>query len=126
MFARYPKIINYYRALPILYTVKRRAEVAPGVGKESDWIFITRDGSESIYPGLIQELDKSYEEFRIAAEAKLADVEERLAEVLRIATESAVPPDQASAKTVDLNIPPTPHRSQATRLSGKGTGADAC
>jgi hypothetical protein len=34
MFSRYPKLLTYYQALPIIYGAKRRAEVAPAVGKE--------------------------------------------------------------------------------------------
>lgn len=101
MFSRYPKIINLYRALPILYTAKRRAEVAPGVGKESDWLLITRDGWSFIQPEVIAELDKAYGEFEVATTAKLAEVEERIAATFR-AVASKTPQDLA--KNVDLDL----------------------
>jgi hypothetical protein len=78
MASRYPRVVNYYRALPILYAAKRRAEVAPGVGKESDWILITRDGWHFIYPNIIAELGTAYDDIEKTSQQKFTDLEERL------------------------------------------------
>jgi hypothetical protein len=98
MVARYPKIITYFRALPILYTPKRRAEVAPGVGKDADWILITRDGWQFIHPSLIAELGIAYEELQEMTQAKLTEVESRLEMVI----------NKAAEKEKQLQVPPIP------------------
>jgi 20S proteasome alpha/beta subunit len=98
MFARYPKIINFYRALPILYTAKRRAEVAPGVGKDSDWIIVTRDGWSFVEPEVIAELDTAYSELESTTMDKLADVEKRIEKHFK----AKIP--QEPAKNVDIDL----------------------
>jgi len=117
MVSRYPKIVNYYKALPILYTAKRRAEVAPGVGKESDWLLITRDGAQFIYSGLIDELEKAYDEFQTATQAKLTEVEARLAKVMEEAVAKTEIPtaDQQPAEKIDLDRPPLSRLSEQSR-----------
>jgi len=110
MFSRDPKVINYFRALPVLYTAKRRAEVAPGGGKDSDWLLITRDGWEFVHPSLIAELERAYGEFTAATQVKLAEVETRLVDAISKATaaEAATKAiaDQTPAATLDVDIPP--------------------
>ena len=61
MFSRYPKLPTYYQALPIIYDAKRRAEVAPGVGKETDLFVVTRNGISPVHALLVKELEKDYE-----------------------------------------------------------------
>lgn len=87
MVSRYPKIIYYYRALPILYTAKRRAEVAPGVGKDADWILITREGWSFVDQSVINELGAAYDEFQEMTLQKLNEVERRLEGVFKMAAE---------------------------------------
>jgi hypothetical protein len=61
MFSRYPRLLNYFHALPIIYGAKRRAEVAPGVGRETDMFVITREGTSPVHNVLTKELEKDYE-----------------------------------------------------------------
>ena len=60
MFSKYPRAIGYYRALPIVYAAKRRAEAAPGVGKDADYYLITRQGWEPMAPPAIAALETVY------------------------------------------------------------------
>jgi len=62
MFIQYPKLITYYYALPILYVAKKRAEVAPGVGRETDYHLVTRDACVLIEPELIEVCKRHYED----------------------------------------------------------------
>lgn len=63
MFSRYRRNINYFDALPIIYAARRRAEVAPGVGKTHDFLIATRGGWEPIRPKALDALEGCYEEF---------------------------------------------------------------
>jgi 20S proteasome alpha/beta subunit len=52
----------YYDAILVTYSAKKLAEVAPGVGKNTDMEFISRDGVFSLYPGTMIALEKLYPE----------------------------------------------------------------
>jgi hypothetical protein len=60
MLSKYPKIVNYYSALPIVYAAKRRAEAAPGVGKDADYYLVTKQGWAPVAPPAIAALDTVY------------------------------------------------------------------
>jgi hypothetical protein len=60
MFAGFNKTTYYFKSLPILYEAKKRAEVAPGVGRETDFLLISRDGMSPIQPEVIDLLDNWY------------------------------------------------------------------
>ena len=50
----------YYDALLMTYAAKKQAEIAPGVGKATDMLFISRDNVFTLYDGLAQSLEKLY------------------------------------------------------------------
>jgi 20S proteasome alpha/beta subunit len=109
MFARYPRDVNLYKALPILYAAKRRAEVAPGVGKESDWLLITKEGCQLIFPRMIRELEEAYNEYYATDQCRAARVEQRLADAMdeEIKKSQQVDADQRPTEDIDLERPST-------------------
>ncbi len=48
------------RALFLLYSARRRAQVAPGVGEDADWFFVSGGKAERFNNEIIAELDKQY------------------------------------------------------------------
>lgn len=58
--ANYDRNWPVSRALFLLYSAKRRAEVAPGVGEKADWFFITKNGHDRLNTTIIDELEKEY------------------------------------------------------------------
>lgn len=67
--ANYARRWPLSRALFLLYSAKRRAEIAPGVGDASDWYFITRSGASALNDEIIRQLDKEYRR-EVAVESK--------------------------------------------------------
>jgi len=67
MFASYTSEWSFERSLLLTYQAKKRAEVAPGVGKETDMFFIG-PGATTPYtivnPDLLKELDTIYNDVR--------------------------------------------------------------
>jgi len=79
------------------------------VGKDSDWLLITRDGWEFVLPPLIAELERAYDGFTAATQANLAEVETRLADAMTKAAAEATTKaiaDQTPAAAADVDIPP--------------------
>ena len=62
MFAQYDPLWTFTRALLLTYIAKRRAEVTPGVGTQSDLFFITPQGFTFIPMDLANALEESYQE----------------------------------------------------------------
>ena len=69
----YGNIFLYYNAFPLVYAAKRRAEIAPGVGKWTDMTVITRDGVFYIEQDRIQILRQTYD----AYEKDLAELQKK-------------------------------------------------
>lgn len=49
-------------ALNIVYAAKKKAEVAPGVGQETDMYFLNKDGLVKIDENILSELKRIYED----------------------------------------------------------------
>lgn len=62
MFSRYQKLTAYFRVLPIVYGAKKQAEAAPGVGTETDYYLIRRDGIFPVPIELISVITEHYVE----------------------------------------------------------------
>jgi hypothetical protein len=63
MQAGYVRTSPYIPALAVLYTAKKNAEIAPGVGKATDINLVFRGGVERLKPDLAAELDATYNRF---------------------------------------------------------------
>ena len=110
MFSGYNKLMGYFKALPIIYGAKRRAEVAPGVGRESDFFFITKNGFERVHEKFIEIIAADYEleELRkltasIELEGKLTKYLEEAAAAEAAAAEALVNDGQASGEPISLS-----------------------
>ena len=56
-----------------VYVAKRRAEVAPGVGTETDLEIITSSGIKKIDGGTLAKLDECYQQFQKPASKETID-----------------------------------------------------
>ncbi|MGC2413400.1 MAG: hypothetical protein WA459_11980, partial [Stellaceae bacterium] len=79
MFSKYQKLTTYFRAIPILYRAKKQAEIAPGVGSESDYYFINKNvGVQPVPKELIEVIAAHYEEEERRRENDIAIIEGKL------------------------------------------------
>jgi hypothetical protein len=139
MFSRYSKLLPYFKALPLLYGAKRRAEVAPGVGKESDFFLITKNGTEAILREFIDIISAAYELEEIRKSNASLESEDQLTKFVRnlveqerkvtddrasdaaapsldqLATAAPTPPPEALAASEPAKIPPRSHRRRSPR-----------
>lgn len=72
MSARYTNQWTYVNALAVIYAAKKRAEVAPGVGSDTDMILVTRNNMEVIIPEILNKIEEVYRE-HTNKEQKLAE-----------------------------------------------------
>lgn len=63
MQARYVNTVPFIRALAIAYGAKKTAEVAPGVGEETDIQIIFPSGIEPLFPRVKDKLGEVYEQY---------------------------------------------------------------
>jgi hypothetical protein len=62
---------EYGQTLFRVYASKRRAEVAPGVGNETEVAVVSRDGTKRLSETELEELDSIYESFVSMADTEL-------------------------------------------------------
>jgi hypothetical protein len=107
MFAGYSKYWDFPGALLLTYTSKKRAEVAPGVGGDTDMFTIGPKLGSFTWIGdhVLQKLEEIYkavkqEEFRITMEAN-GKVNEYVEEIIRASTvkEQATLPEDSGGDT---------------------------
>jgi hypothetical protein len=55
---------NFYSALGVIYSAKKSAEIAPGVGKSTDMILVTRQGCDLILPPDMEMLERTYSKWQ--------------------------------------------------------------
>jgi len=61
MSAGYSQYVHhFYSALGVIYAAKKSAEIAPGVGKSTDMILVTRSGWEVVPPPNMDMLERTY------------------------------------------------------------------
>jgi 20S proteasome alpha/beta subunit len=63
MQAGYSNQVSFPVALSMVYAAKKRGEVAPGVGKETDMVLVRREGWENILPHHKDALEAAHSEF---------------------------------------------------------------
>lgn len=109
MFSGHTKDMPLPETLLLTYSAKKRAEVAPGVGSDTDMFMIgTQLGSyRMIYPSIINDLQEIYErrqqrDKESSAQAK-NEVNQYVEEIARAATiqEQAIPQDSGGNEATD-------------------------
>lgn len=107
MFARYVNSWPLEKALRLIYVAKKRAEVAPGVGKETDLIYIgpKPDGYVPVQRNMLNKLDEIYdrqlagaEVFENIADSEVEDYFKKLKEQM---TQPAAPTTQPGQPSAD-------------------------
>jgi 20S proteasome alpha/beta subunit len=73
MRAAYSRLSFYTRTVGIVYASKRAAEIAPGVGKETDAYLITRFGIEPLWPEFFNKTKELYTEYETKRDALVSD-----------------------------------------------------
>jgi hypothetical protein len=113
MFAGYVPMWDFERALLLIYSAKKRAEVAPGVGDATDLVAITSRPPELYYFGseadVVKKLETVYQEGR----QEMEQVKHRQEENVRAYVQKvlAVPPAQSQPPAA---LPETPKRESET------------
>lgn len=92
MRARYSSQWIYPFSLALTYTAKKIAEIAPGVGEETDMFLITRAGWEPVLPPLMGAVNDAYQEYEKKRTALAGDI------VLRLGKRMDELRDEANAK----------------------------
>ena len=65
MFSKYVPTWSLVRSMLLVYSAKQRAQVAPGVGEDTDLFFVSQlHGFSLIQPPIPEELQKAYEKMR--------------------------------------------------------------
>ncbi|HKX11257.1 MAG TPA: hypothetical protein VJN67_23860 [Stellaceae bacterium] len=82
MFQRYARHWSWPRALLLTYAAKKRAEVAPGIGANTDFFWIGVDGYHALHPDIIDEIDAAYSELRTKNDAVAEEAGKRVDESL--------------------------------------------
>jgi len=80
MQARYYSGNSFATALSLAYWAKKRAEVAPGVGKSTDMFFVNKIGWSLLAPDLQSAIERSHEEYDKRHIELLDEQQKRLAE----------------------------------------------
>jgi hypothetical protein len=78
MQAPYTHVLGYHRALLLTYFGKKRAEVAPGVGRSTNMFLITEDGANEISDFELTALEKSFARAERSAERLLPALEKTI------------------------------------------------
>jgi hypothetical protein len=90
---------NFFRALPVLFAAKKAAEIAPGVGKETDAFLITRLGWERILPDAFAKVQELYADYETKRNALAADAINKFEEYF--ITKAIVEKDQKAEAQTD-------------------------
>lgn len=102
-FSGHTRRASWQDTIFLTYFAKRRAEVAPGVGKATDMIAITKLGNTiPIAPALIKEFDKGYTEI-VNSEKKVYDKSRK--EIQRIFDATAEDGEEPKQKTDESDEP---------------------
>jgi hypothetical protein len=70
MFTGYTHARFYFRALWDVFCAKKRGEAAAGVGTETDFALLTRNGWEILRPEFVREVEKIYDKQRRESEQR--------------------------------------------------------
>jgi len=89
MQARYFSGNNFAAALALAHTAKKKAEIAPGVGKSTDMFMVTKTGWAPVAAELQAAVEQTYEEYDKRYSELLAEQYTRLAEAFKEVAEKA-------------------------------------
>jgi phosphoglycolate phosphatase-like HAD superfamily hydrolase len=89
MQAKYFSGNNFAAALALAHTAKKRAEIAPGVGKSTDMFMVTKTGWAPVEPQLQTVVEQTYDEYDKQYSALLGEQYKRLAEAFKEVAEKA-------------------------------------
>jgi hypothetical protein len=95
--SKYTKHLSYVDSLATVFMAKKRAEVSPGVGIETDMILISKSGREPIIPAAMVHLNESYKEYDVAASKLRSSIINNLGNFLIGMGNAMAPPPQISA-----------------------------
>jgi hypothetical protein len=113
MFAGYAKTFAFDRALFLVYSAKKRAEVAPGVGAETDMVFITTFPRRIFHftsdQAPVKQLDRIYQEGIRSERVRRKRLDKKVQLYVQTVLEAPPPPpplpasvasDQSSSPTI--------------------------
>jgi 20S proteasome alpha/beta subunit len=120
MYAKYDQYWPFTRALLLTYMAKRRAEVTPGVGPDTDVFFIAPQGFTFFQPEFVAALEKSYQSITTAQaqalEAAHSETDQLFTDLIaksqQVQPQSTPPPAQADETTA------RPSRRKKVRKEG--------
>ena len=114
--ANYDRRWPIHRALYLLYSARRRAEAAPGVGDQADWWIIANGTTAPLYAPVVEEVTRQYDAESRRASARRDRIEARIgrylgemvAKAAAATSKPAGPPVQGEA----ARLPAAPAGSQ--------------
>jgi hypothetical protein len=121
----------YTATVGLTYAAKKAAEIAPGVGEETDAYLITRAGCEELFSPFFEKTKEMYEDYEKKRDALVADTFSRLNDWLRNYTPPSKGADikgQPQEKKTDDQEPKTsrePEASPDSKIDGKGAAGTA-
>lgn len=116
MQARYFSGTNFAMALSLAHSAKKRAEIAPGVGKSTDMFIVNRLGCAPVAPELFSVVEGSYQEYEKRHAELLSHQYTRLGEAFAEIAAKAQPPitsDAQAAPSATPEIEQSPKESVA-------------
>jgi 20S proteasome alpha/beta subunit len=101
----YTNTFRFSAALAVLYAAKKAAEIAPGVGRDTDIQMMTRDGGFPLWPEMQTKLETLYKQYdqerdQIAVKAIMA-LNDSLGEFGKGATDAKAPEPTGADKKTD-------------------------
>lgn len=106
MQAPYTHVLGYHRALLLAYFAKKRAEVAPGVGSETDLFLITGDGIFRLDDEILTGLQAAYDSAEAMARRFVPKLERIIARIGMPKSDTAA--NQAEQPAVEPEQPQLP------------------
>jgi hypothetical protein len=107
MQAKYFNRTNFAMALSLAHSAKKRAEIAPGVGKSTDMFIVNRTGWAPVAPELLSLVDGSYLEYEKRHTELLSEQFTRLGEAFAEIAAKAQPPNASDAQAPPSAKPET-------------------
>lgn len=109
MMARHTKDTPFHTALLQAYAAKKRAEVSPTVGTETDLFYISgKDGFQRIHPRLFTAINQVYE----TLELNIDEAQQQADQEARHFLERHIEGDTGQAPPTEIDNPPEPTESR--------------
>lgn len=120
MFAGYTRWWPFANALSLLYAAKKRAEVAPGVGPETDIVLMTTRPPNMFHirhtDTMVQGLDEIYKETRAKQDAEFESQHDRVKAFL----DQILKPSPSPSPSPAPDATPVSHSDAQTTVTAKG------